>query len=54
MKVYHELLKDILENGEQKDDRTGVGTLSLFARQLRFNLKDGFPAITTKKLAWKA
>jgi thymidylate synthase len=54
MKVYHELLKDILENGEQKDDRTGVGTLSLFARQLRFNLNDGFPAITTKKLAWKA
>ena len=54
MKVYHDLLQDILENGEQKNDRTGVGTLSVFARQLRFNLKDGFPAITTKKLAWKA
>ncbi len=54
MKQYHELLEDILANGEQKDDRTGVGTLSVFGRQLRFNLQDGFPAITTKKLAWKS
>lgn len=54
MKQYHDLLEDILKNGEQKDDRTGVGTISVFARQLRFNLQEGFPAITTKKLAWKA
>ena len=54
MKQYHELLKDILENGEDKDDRTGVGTISVFGRNLRFDLRRGFPAITTKKLAWKA
>ena len=54
MKLYLDLLKDILENGEDKDDRTGVGTLSVFGRQLRFDLRKGFPAITTKKLAWKA
>lgn len=54
MKQYHELLTDILENGEQREDRTGVGTLSVFGSQLRFNLQEGFPAITTKKLAWKA
>lgn len=54
MKQYHDLLEDILNNGERKDDRTGVGTISVFARQLRFNLSDGFPAITTKKLAWKS
>jgi thymidylate synthase len=54
MKQYHDLLQDILDNGEQKDDRTGVGTYSVFGRQLRFDLRTGFPAITTKKLAWKA
>jgi thymidylate synthase len=54
MQQYHNLLKDILENGEIRDDRTGVGTQSVFGRQLRFNLSQGFPAITTKKLAWKA
>lgn len=54
MKQYHELLKDILENGETKDDRTGVGTRSVFGRSLRFDLRTGFPAITTKKLAWRA
>ena len=48
------LLQDILDNGELKDDRTGVGTISVFSRQLRFNLTKGFPAVTTKKLAWKA
>lgn len=54
MKVYHDLLHDILDHGEIRDDRTGVGTISVFGRQLRFNLNEGFPAITTKKLAWKA
>jgi len=54
MKQYHDLLEDILNNGEVKDDRTGVGTISVFGRQLRFDLSKGFPAITTKKLAWKA
>lgn len=51
---YLNLLSDILENGVDKDDRTGVGTRSVFGRQLRFNMNDGFPALTTKKLAWKA
>lgn len=54
MEQYHELLNDILTNGEIKDDRTGVGTISVFGRQVRFDLRKGFPAITTKKLAWKA
>jgi thymidylate synthase len=54
MKIYLQLLQDILDNGETKDDRTGVGTISVFGRQLRFNLKESFPAVTTKKLAWKA
>jgi len=54
MQQYHDLLQDILDNGEVRDDRTGVGTLSVFSRQLRFDLRKGFPAITTKKLAWKA
>lgn len=50
---YHDLLRDILRNGIQSDDRTGVGTLSVFGRQLRFDLSRGFPAITTKKLSWR-
>ena len=54
MKQYHDLLQDILDNGELKDDRTGVGTYSVFGRHIRFDLRTGFPAITTKKLAWKA
>jgi len=54
MKQYHDLLHDILNTGEVRDDRTGVGTISVFARQLRFDLRHSFPAITTKKLAWKA
>ena len=54
MKQYLDLIQDILKNGEEKNDRTSVGTLSVFARQLKFNLKEGFPAVTTKKLAWRA
>jgi thymidylate synthase len=54
MKQYLELLQDILDNGEVKDDRTGVGTYSVFGRHIRFDLRRGFPAVTTKKLAWKS
>jgi thymidylate synthase len=50
---YQNLLKDILENGINKNDRTGTGTLSVFGRQIRHNMKDGFPLLTTKKMAWK-
>jgi thymidylate synthase len=51
---YHKLLEDILEYGEETTDRTGVGTKSIFGYQMRFNLRDGFPAVTTKRLAWKS
>ena len=54
MKQYLELLQDVLDNGEIKDDRTGVGTISVFGRSIRFDLRRGFPAVTTKKLAWRA
>ncbi len=53
MQQYLNLLEEILSSGEEKDDRTGVGTIGLFGHQLRFDLKDGFPAVTTKQLAWK-
>lgn len=54
MQNYHDLLRKVLVQGQDSFDRTGVGTRSLFAEQLRFNLQQGFPAVTTKKLAWKA
>ena len=53
MKAYLDLLQYILENGEQKDDRTNTGTISSFGHQLEFDLEEGFPAVTTKSLAWK-
>lgn len=52
--VYLDALKNILENGEDRPDRTGVGTRGIFGMQMRFDLQRGFPAITTKKLAWRA
>ena len=54
MKVYLELLKDVLETGNNKEDRTGTGTISKFGMQKRYDLRKGFPAMTTKRLAWKA
>ena len=54
MRQYLDLLQDVLDNGTVRDDRTGVGTISVFGRQIRFNIADGFPAVTTKALAWKA
>jgi len=53
MQPYLDLLRDVLENGARKEDRTGTGTLSVFGRQLRFDLKRGFPATTTKQLYMK-
>ena len=50
---YQKLLADILANGTEKTDRTGTGTYSVFGRQIRHNMKDGFPLLTTKKMAWK-
>ena len=53
MKQYLELLNYIIENGESRGDRTGTGVISSFGHQIRFNLEEGFPAVTTKSLAWK-
>ena len=54
MKKYNELVSKVLDEGAPSEDRTGVGTVSLFGEQLRFDLNEGFPAVTTKKLAWRA
>lgn len=54
MREWHKLLEDIINNGQVTRDRTGVGTISVFGRQLRFDVSHQFPAVTTKKLAWKS
>lgn len=54
MQQYHQLLKHVLEFGTKKEDRTGTGTISVFGYQMRYNLQDGFPLLTTKKLFTRA
>lgn len=52
-KQYQTLLQDIIDNGVAKQDRTGTGTISVFGRQIRHKMSDGFPLLTTKKMAFK-
>lgn len=54
MKQYLDALQHIMDNGEEVSDRTGIGTYSVFGYQMQFNLQSGFPAVTTKKLAWRS
>ncbi|MCA9977868.1 MAG: thymidylate synthase, partial [Anaerolineales bacterium] len=54
MRQYLDLLQHVRHNGVRKEDRTGVGTLSVFGYQMRFDLNDGFPAVTTKKLHFRS
>jgi thymidylate synthase len=51
---YQNLLRDIIDHGTKKTDRTGTGTISLFGKQIRHNMSEGFPLLTTKKMAWKS
>lgn len=54
MRQYLDLLRKVLDTGTKTDDRTGVGTIAIFGEQIKFDLREGFPVLTTKKIAWKA